>query len=40
MKESGYAQGASHFTDIILHVTTYGLFTNTKSLYGHMELYR
>lgn len=26
MKEFGYAQGASHFTDIIVHMTTYCLF--------------
>lgn len=40
MKESGYAQDVCHFTDIILHVITYGLFTTIKSLHWRMELYR
>lgn len=33
MKESIDAPGASPFTDVILHVTTYGSFTNLKSLH-------
>ena len=40
MKEASYAQSACHFTDIVLHVTTYSLFTNIKSVYRHMESYR
>lgn len=38
MKETGYGQGASHFTDIILQMTTHGLFTNIKSLSWSLEL--
>lgn len=40
MKESIDAPGASPFTDVILHVTTYGSFTNLKSLQCHTELRR